>query len=210
MTQEYSLFDNKRRNISEAENRWGYALTFTKGSNNRKLFEAFATLFNDQDTDIENIYNQQHINSATGDELEKFGELVNVKRKSGESDDSYRARIKAVFRASTIGTTYDQFTEFCAEILTTNIENFNFNTPYGSNPATIVVGAEESIYADVGFTNQTIADLLQRAAPAGHSVDVVIGGTFRLKSDGETDDADKGLTADNIETGGTLTSDPIA
>jgi hypothetical protein len=209
MTDSYSIVDDDNRNISEAEQQWGYPLVFTKGSNNRKLLDVFTDVLDQADTDIENIYNQQHINSATGDDLDKFGELVNVERKSSESDDKYRARIKATFRASTIGTTFDQFTEFCAEILETNIQNLNFNTPYVSNPATVVVGAEESIYTNLGFTNSEISNLLQKASPVGHNVDVVVGETFRLKSDGNTDDATKGLTSDSIEAGGTLTSDLI-
>lgn len=210
MTENCCVIEDENRNITEAEQQWQYPLLFSKGSNNRKLFEVFSKLFDEADQDIENIYNQQHINSATGNDLDKFGKLVNVARKSNENDDKYRARIKATFRASTIGTTFDEFTEFCAEVLTTNIQNLNFNTPYVSEPATVVVGAEESIYADLGFTNSEITNLLQKGSPAGHKVDVVVGGTFQVKSDGQTDDATKGLTSDNIETGGTVKSDPIA
>jgi len=43
--------------------------------------------------------------------------------------------------------------------------------------------------------------------PAGHSVNVEVSVTFELKSDGQTDDADNGLTSDVIQTGGTLTED---
>jgi hypothetical protein len=210
MTENCCVIEDENRNITEAEQQWEYPLLFSKGSNNRKLFEVFSKLFDEADQDIENIYNQQHINSATGNDLDKFGKLVNVERKSNENDDKYRARIKGTFRASTIGTTFDEFTEFCAEVLTTNIQNLNFNTPYVSEPATVVVGAEESIYADLGFTNSEITNLLQKGSPAGHKVDVVVGGTFQVKSDGQTDDATKGLTSDNIETGGTVKSDPIA
>jgi len=210
MTENCCVIEDENRNITEAEQQWEYPLLFSKGSNNRKLFEVFSKLFDEADQDIENIYNQQHINSATGNDLDKFGKLVNVARKSNENDDKYRARIKATFRASTIGTSFDEFTEFCAEVLTTNIQNLNFNTPYVSEPATVVVGAEESIYSDLGFTNNEITNLLQKGSPAGHKVDVVVGGTFQVKSDGQTDDATKGLTSDNIETGGTVKSDPIA
>jgi len=210
MTKNCCVIEDKNRNITEAEQQWEYPLLFSKGSNNKKLFEVFSNLFDKADQDIENIYNRQHINSATGNDLDKFGKLVNVVRKSNENDDKYRARIKATFRASTIGTTFDEFTEFCAEVLTTNIQNLDFNTPYVSEPATVVVGAEESIYADLGFTNSEITNLLQKGSPAGHKVDVVVGGTFQVKSDGQTDDATKGLTSDNIETGGTVKSDPIA
>jgi hypothetical protein len=207
MTENCCVIEDENRNITEAEQQWEYPLLFSKGSNNRKLFEVFSKLFDEADQDIENIYNQQHINSATGNDLDKFGKLVNVERKSNEKDDKYRARIKATFRASTIGTSFDEFTEFCAEVLTTNIQNLNFNTPYVSNPATVVVSAEESVYSGLGFTNAEITNLLQKGSPAGHKVDVVVGGTFELKSDGDTNDPNKGLTSDSIETGGTLTED---
>jgi len=280
MSESYTVIENNGRNIRGAEQSWNYALTFNTESNNKKLFRVFSSLLDKADNDIEEIYNAQHINSATGYDLDKYGQLVNVNRKSDEvnkdeyiygfpfgdtletgetftvestekyfiqqditvdgllevngeilsqsgfsgtgvisgtgtvvgdadvfSEDKFRARIKATFRASTIGTTFDEFVEFTASVLTTEFSNIDFITSYDSTPATITIQAEESIFNSVGFSSSDINELLNKGVPAGHNVNVQVAGTFRLKSDSQTDDADKGLTSDSVQTGGTLTKD---
>ena len=281
MTQHCTVIEDDERNIREAEQSWDYALTFNTGSNNKKLFQVFSSLLDEFDCDIGEIYNAQHINSATGYDLNKYGQLVNVNRKSEEinsdeyiygfpfgdtlesdetftvkstekyfiqqdttingllevngevlsqesfdgsgvisgsgsvvgdddtvfSEDKFRSRIKAAFRASTIGTTFDQFVEFTASILTTDFDNIDFLTSYDATPATVIVRANEAVFNSVGFSASDVDNLLNEGVPAGHSVNVEVSGTFELKSDGQTDDADNGLTADGIQTGGTLTED---
>jgi len=281
MTEHCTVIEADKRNIREAEQSWDYALTFNTESNNKKLFQVFSSLLDEFDCDIGEIYNAQHINSATGYDLNKYGQLVNVNRKSEEinsdeyiygfpfgdtlesdetftvkstekyfiqqdttingllevngevlsqesfdgsgvisgsgsvvgdddtvfSEDKFRARIKATFRASTIGTTFDQFVEFTSSVLTTDFTNIDFVTSYDATPATVIVRANEAVFNSVGFSASDVDTLLNEGVPAGHSVNVEVSGTFELKSDGQTDDADNGLTADGIQTGGTLTED---
>lgn len=208
MTDNYDILAEKR-NIAEAESEWDSPIEFSENSNTHRLIEALLTEADRVDTNLENIYEQQHVDSATGKELDQFGELVNVERKTGEGDDKYRARIKAAFRASTMGATFDQFVEFCANILNTDITNLNFRTNYGARPATVNVGADPSVYDSVNLTDAEVRDLLGEGVPAGHEVRVLEGGTFRLIADGQTNDPDKGLTSDSISSGGTLAADLV-
>jgi uncharacterized phage protein gp47/JayE len=193
-----------RRNIIEAEQQWDSAIDFSNKSNTHSLVDALTEEYDRIDQNLTDIYQQTHINSAYGEELDQFGELVDVERKQNESDGKYRARIKATFRASTIGTTYDEFIEFCATALNTDVDGLSFTTDYENKPANITVGAETTIYESSGFTKNEITELLAAGVPAGHEVTVVEGGSFRLKSDGETDDPEAGLTSDTTDEGGTL------
>lgn len=198
-----------KRNISEAEDQWDSPIDFSPRSNTYALMRALLSVNDRVDEDLESIYEQTHVDSATGEELEQFGKLVNLNRESGEGDPRYRARIKAAFRASTIGTTYDQFVEFSAAVLNTNVQNVNFSTSYEIDPGIITVGADSDVYESLDLQPTDVEELLGRGVPAGHEVVVVEGGTFRLKSDGESDDPTKGLTADDIDSGGTLAADLV-
>jgi hypothetical protein len=202
---------DKNRNIRTAEDEWNSAVDFSTQSNAHRLLETLLTTYQRTDNDLETIYEQTHINTATGAELDQFGELVNVDRKTNESDEKFRARIKATFRASTMGTTFDQFTEFCAETINTDISNLEFTTPYESNPATVEISAPSTIYDSANFSNEEIVSLFEKGVPAGHKVNVisVSDNVFQLKSDGDTDEADKGLTSDSIDTGGKLIADIV-
>lgn len=206
MTQSYDRIQDDR-NISEAQREWDSPIDFNPNSNAYTLFEALLSEADRIDEELESIYEQQHIESATGSELDSFGRLVDVSRNTGEGDDKYRARIKAAFRASTMSATYDEFAEYASSVLNTSVDNLGFTTNYGADPATVVLDADPSIYDNVNLTASDVAELLGKGVPAGHEVKVQETGTFRLKSDGDTDDASKGLTADNITTGGTLAAD---
>lgn len=195
------------RNIGEASSVWDSPLEFGRGANTYSLVKALLSQADRIDSDLTDIYHQQYIDSATGKELDQFGELVQTNRQTGESDEKYRARIKAAFRASTMGGTYDQFAQYVASVLNTDISNLSFRTDYEALPATVIVRANSSVFNSVNLTNQEVVDLLGRGVPAGHAVEVTESGTFLLKADGDTDTAENGLTSDSISTGGTLAGD---
>lgn len=197
------------RNIAEADSEWDSGIAFSPDNNTYALMRALLTEADRIDSNLEEIYDQHHVNSATGDDLEKIGDLVNVRRQTGESDNRYRARIKGKFRAATTDTTFDQFVEFTASVLSTEISNVEFLTSYDARPATVDVAADTSVYDGVDLLPSELTDILDDGVPAGHRVRVLERGTFRLKADGDTDDPDKGLTSDGISTGGTLAADLI-
>lgn len=205
-----SHFDlTENRNIAEAGSEWDSGIAFAPGTNTYKLMRALLVEADRIDGDLEDIYDAHHIDTATGDDLDKIGDLVSVDRETGESDSRYRARIKATFRASTTETTFDQFAEFTASVLNTRLSNIDFLTSYAARPATVDVAADAAVYDEVNLDAATLEDLLDDGVPAGHQVRVLERGTFRLKEDGDTNDPDKGLTSDGITTGGTLAADLV-
>ena len=197
------------RNTTESENVWDSGIAFNPNTNTYKLMRAALSEADRIDTDLENIFDQHHINTATGDDLNKIGDLINLDRKSGESDSKYRARIKSKFRAATIGSTFDQFTQYVASVLNTDLDNVDILTNYGNDPAVVSVAVQSEVYDAVDLTASEIQNILGDGVPAGHEVSTLEDGTFRLKADGDGDDPDKGLTSDSISTGGTLATDLV-
>jgi uncharacterized phage protein gp47/JayE len=196
------------RNIRTASKKWNSGITFSKNSNTYKLLKSLLTQADRIDDDVEDIRDSYHIDTATGKNLEKFGNLADVDRKENESDEAYRARIKATFRAATTSGTFDEFVQFSSSVLSTNVNNLTFTTKLPES-ATVRVGADGKIYDNVDLTNQQVVELLNRGIPAGHEVNIVERGTFIVKSDGQADVAENGLTSDTIDTGGTLAADII-
>lgn len=197
------------RNISTAEQEWDSAIDFGQSSNTYKLVRALLQQADRIDDDLDRVYHAHHIDTAKGEELEQYGKLVNTPRQSGEGDDKYRTRIKAEFAQSKTDTDFDSFVQFCSSVLATSEENIEFITNYDGNPATVTVAANPQLYELSDLTAVQIADIFGGGVPAGHEVEILERGTFRLKSDSDIDDADKGLTSDSIETGGTLAADIV-
>lgn len=198
----FTLFDEDR-NIERAESEWDSGIAFQPASNTYSLVDALLEAADLFDSDLEDVYDAQHINSATGGELDRLALLIGLDRLSGETDDKFRARIKAEFRAGNIGTTYNQFTEFSASVLDTDINNLTFST----DPALVTISADSNVYSSINIAASELEDVLGSAVPAGHEVAIVEEGTFEVKKDGASDDASEGLTADGIQTGGTLSAD---
>jgi hypothetical protein len=195
------------RNIKDGVSGWDIPPTVQEESNNYSLLRGLFQSVDEVDESLEIIYDGHHVNTASDDDLDEIGKFVGVDRESNESDSRYRTRIKARFRAATIEPTTDNFTEFVAAILATDIDNFTILREQFRPEVTI--SAQENVWESNDLTAQTLVELLEDGVPAGHAVNVQEQGTFRLKVDGEVDDPDQGLTSDSIETGGTLASDLI-
>jgi hypothetical protein len=197
------------RNIRDAEQAWDSAINFGESANTYHLVKALLSEADRLDDELGQVYDAHHINTATGKELEQYGKLVNTPRESGEPDNKHRARIKAEFAQSQTDTDFDSFVQFCSSVLNTSEDNIEFITNYDGSPATVTVAANGQLYENVALTPSEIADLFGGGVPAGHAVQTLERGTFRLKTDSGIDEADKGLTSDSIETGGTLAADLV-
>ena len=195
------------RNIKDGVSEWDIPPTVQTKSNNYSLLRGLFQSVDAVDESLEIIYDGHHINTASDEDLDEIGKFVGVDRESNESDNRYRTRIKARFRAATIEPTTDNFTEFVAAILATDIDNFTLILQQ-FRPE-VIISAQSEIWEQNNLTAETVVDILESGVPAGHAVNVQEQGTFRLKVDGGVDDPDKGLTSDSIETGGTLASDLI-
>lgn len=202
---EYVDIISDGRNINDGVRAWDIPPTIQSESNDYSLVQALLTPADEIDDSLELIYNAHHINTAAGDDLDMIGQFVGVARETNEGDERYRTRIKAQFRAATIEPTTDEFSEFVAAVLTTDIDNFTVIREQFRPEVT--VSAQGEVWEQNDLTVQTLIELLERGVPAGHAVNVQEQGTFRLKVDGEVDDPDRGLTSDSIETGGTLAAD---
>src|SRR6056297_3147177 len=109
------------RNVKDGVSEWDIPPTVQTESNNYSLLRGLFQSVDEVDESLEIIYDGHHINTASGEDLDEIGKFVGVDRESNESDNRYRTRIKARFRAATIEPTTDNFTEFVAAILATDI-----------------------------------------------------------------------------------------
>lgn len=175
-----------------------------------KLEEAFGAEFDRIDADANEIKKDRHIGTVSGESLDHMGDLIDVPRKTGESDDKYRRRIIGEVAASVSRGTWDSVAQAAARIVDGEAdEDLELNTRYDSNPATVFVSIDSDVLGDSPLTDSEIADILGKAVAAGHAVESRERGTLRLKSDNLDFTEDEGLTSDSISTGGTLSSDLV-
>lgn len=157
--------------------------------------------------DLEDIRHAQHIETADSEHIDKLAQTVGVNRQMGESDAHFRARIKARVAAAITDTSHGDTVNFIGAILNTGADNIRIQTNYTVDAEQITVGLREADINASDFTEAEIRDIIDTLLPAAHTALVTLQGTFRLIADGDTNDPDRGLTSDSIQTGGTLSED---
>jgi len=197
-----------KRNLRLAESLWDYGgINFGRQTNTYRLVRALMDVIDSVDYTLEDARRAHHIDTASGQQLDKIGKLVGLDRKTDEPDQKYRSRLKVQFRVGNLEPTFDNFAQLTAAALNADIGVLDFDVSLGADPATVTVSAPPDVYDANVITPSEAGQFLGDAVPAGHEVKMLESGTLRLKEDGQTDNADKGLTADNINTGGTLATD---
>ena len=197
------------RAIEEAWDNRGIA--FHTSSNTYKLLSAIAS----EHERVRNTYNildtLNKIGTAEGRALDKFGFAVNLPRQTGEGDDRYRKRIILRYRLNSVEGTMEEIMQFMATMLTTNTGQIEYNTRFGASPATLFISADAALYEQSPLTIAEIQQIAGEVVSAGHRVVLEKQGTFRVTSDSllieQGNIEEQGLTADDIETGGTLSAD---
>ena len=67
----------------------------TRYSTTYQLFKAFSESFDENDVQVQNLHDEIFVNTATGERLDDLARIFKMTRQEGETDASFRARIKA-------------------------------------------------------------------------------------------------------------------
>lgn len=137
------------------------------------------------DSEIDQIYDERFIDSATGRELELLGANVGVEPRTNESDESLRARVRAGYRIAISDGTFEAVGRAALALLDAAPDDVRLRGPPttdGGVGQAIVPGA---LIDASPLTRAEIADELSRAVPLGHRMEVVREEGFQFDSDGQ-------------------------
>jgi len=154
---------------------------------------------------LETVYAEQHIATATNSSLDKFGQLLGVTRKAGESDVKFRARIRAIFAASIDSSTHTEIVELFATILNVSVEDIDLDYNISEEPVAVMSIPSNAIEQSA-LNVIDISELANVVVAASHRVDVVEEGSFAMRGVEDENDPSKGLIAAGGTGGGTLSS----
>lgn len=184
------------------------ALTIHPDSNIYGLLDALTEVDDVHVSDLEDVFQAIHLDTATGKHLDEIAKGAQIRRKSGESDDKFRQRIRTQFRASTTGATFDDTVRFVSVMLDTNVTNVELGR-HDSKPQTIIVNPYVDDVNDSVLTDSEIIEFTKKVLSTQGDVEMDAAGDFYLTDDaeGNVDGDQYGLTADGQDVGGTLTRD---
>ena len=164
------------------------------------LLGVFGEETNRLDLDIEHLYDQRFLETATGNELRKLAEEVGLKRRDGESDEHLRKRIIAEYVALRSDTTYDQFATAVMNITGAGSSQFSIATPPNTvNNKVVEVLLQQTVAENSVLTQDEIADYLNRAVSADARVELTLKGTFGFEGDADNDGFNEGTWSSSVE-----------
>ena len=181
-------------------------MSVTESSNSRQFLEALLTELDRFDEDLTDVLEAHHLDTATGEELGKIGNLGDIQRRDGESDEAYRERIRANLAVGNSDGTFEDLVQLSGLVLQTNETNITINTDISQDPVALV-SVDKNIVSERtsnDFDKQNLVDVLNKSVSAGHVVYIESVGTFQLSSDTYNPPDGTGLTNDSGADGGTL------
>lgn len=155
------------------------------------------------------IHEARHIEMAGGEQLDRLAQTAGVRRREGEGDAVYRARIIGTYAAGRSTGTTEDVIQATAAIVGTDPENVQIDTSYDSDPGTVFILLRNEDIDDTELSTDDVTEILGDTVMAGHTVEVSRqqDNPFTVRSDVQTNDPALGLTSDSVSTGGTLTED---
>lgn len=162
---------------------WNHPVRATDGKNLTEFLLVRGDENHRIEQDIKSLYEQTKIESATGEELERIGDYVNVTRKAGEGDEKLRLRIRAEFIAQASDTSYIDFLTGAAQIVGVDTSQIEIERPPTTPAKVIRVKFSGSVADSLPFSNTELESLLNKMISVDARIEVVRTGTFAFAGD---------------------------
>jgi hypothetical protein len=170
-------------NEADILDNWNHPIEPGGDGNLKKLLEVVASENRRLDIELDELYDNRFLGSATGTELEKIADLVGVLRKTDEEDPKFRKRIRGAFAAKASDTTYESFTSATLSILDAGPGSVVFKTPPDTNPKVVEVQVDGSVFDESPLTKDELVVLLNGALSIDARATVSESGTFAFGGD---------------------------
>jgi hypothetical protein len=170
-------------NVDDIVQNWDHPIQLSEQDKLHKLLEVVASENRRLDIELDELYDNRFLDTATGVQLEKIGELVGVIRKQDEQDPKLRKRIRGAFAAKASDTTYESFTSAALSILEAEPSAVEFTTPPQANPKTVEIAIDGSVLENIPLTQDELVVLLNGALSVDAQAKIKETGTFAFSGD---------------------------
>ncbi|WP_372611591.1 hypothetical protein [Halomonas sp.] len=171
-------------NEADIEENWDYPVSLGPEKNLTSLLHVLASENGRIDLELESMYDDRFIGSATGKELEKLGAFVGIVRKTDEGDDKLRVRILGGFAAEASDTSYESFASAAMSILGADKGDITLTTPPDTiEPKTVELGVDGAILDSHPLTKNELQILLNGALSVDARAVITSEGTFAFEGD---------------------------
>lgn len=158
-------------------------------TDNYKLLKAVGDSLDRMEQDMRDVQNAIHPqNAGTLGELQKLGIRMGVTLRTGESKESYRARIIGRHQALTCGGSDEELLGNMAIILNTDVENITFGEM--TEPGTVPMSIPGEALTNLSLSAEDVESIINAQTAAGYRVILSESGSLRYITEAQYNAAD--------------------
>lgn len=131
------------------------------------LLEAIGNQFEDLEREREHVFNAKFVDEATGEQLEKLGEFVQISSRKGENESEFRQRIKSTTRSKLASGTYDEVEELISVLLDVNTSLVDIREFYNTDKPSFVVRLPVDAVGEKDINTRSIRPLINDVSAVG-------------------------------------------
>jgi hypothetical protein len=150
------------------------------GGNIDKLMQVVATPITELSDTTDDIVSAHQLSEATGYSLDQWGNLLQVLRTTGETDDHYRARLTTQLLIYRRSATVQDMVASCANVLGVATDRVSLTD--GTSPASFSMKAFLSDIVAAGLSLSEYGDIMSSAKAGGVAMTLTAEGSFECKS----------------------------
>lgn len=138
------------------------------------ILEAFSQEFGELEEAREKVLQSKFVTDASGEQLDRLGEIFDVDRRRGEPDSNYRARLQVALRAQLTSATVDEIREVIAVLLDIDISDVEIEEPYRREPMHLNVSVDNQTLVEAGLSDDEFISVVDTVVAIGVSVGLLI------------------------------------
>lgn len=176
--------------LERLKNRFTTPYNTESGSNLDKLLQQLSTPMDEMYGVADDVVDAHHLQDATGHSLDKWGDMFQVLRGIGESDDHYRARVVTQSIIYHRSATVQDMVSSCANVL--SVPTTRISISDGGVPASFSMLVYLTDAVASGLSLADFSYMMQSAKAAGVNLSLTGLGSFECKSISGVSDPTKG------------------
>jgi len=157
------------------------------------LLRTLVSQYRRVDSEIDGVYGERFINSATGRELELLGANVGVDPRTGESEAAFRARVRAGYLIAISDGTFNAIARAARALFDADADEITLDGPPATSGGVGRVIVSAVRLDEAPLTQTEAATTLTDAAPLGHRIEVLSDDAFLFGESGQQGLGEGGL-----------------
>jgi len=159
------------------------------------LLQALAAEFDEHEQAIADARDSKFVDDASGEQLDRLASIFQLGRKTGETDDALRARIKTALRSQIASATVPEIRDVVSVLSGAPLEDIGVREPYSEIPTEIQIELPTEYLNDLDMSDSEFMRIVENVVAVG----VAVGILLELNPDDDvvvTDDAEHTATDD--------------